>query len=149
MLQTRRLLFMVAALSMAGLCGCGSGKKGVELQAKLLLPGNIRLGEQASSTITFVPEDSKSESASGKYKTKDQPFPIDTSQGKGILPGKYKVTVQLNPYPGSEEAKTQANAVKSVNGRYNLEKTPLSYEVTNDSKQAITIDLNKGTIQKN
>jgi len=128
------------------LSGCG-GKKGVTVNGKLV-PGNLKLAETDSVEISFSPEAPGGKAASGMAKGNDPSFVVNSADGKGVEPGKYKVGVRIQPYMGSAGAAGRASALEKINKDYDPTKTKLTYEVTGDATQSITVDLAKGTVTK-
>jgi hypothetical protein len=146
-MPARRSLVLLFAFCLF-LVGC-SGNKGVNVQGKLILPQNVTPGEKGVVRITFVPEDSNGKAAVGKYSAKDGSFVANMTPGKGIRPGKYKIAVHVTPY-NREEANEQAAALRQLNNAYaDATGSKLSYEVTREPTQSITIDLTAGTVTKN
>jgi hypothetical protein len=141
-----RLLLVVTALCLLPLAGCGT--KGYTVTGKVVLPANVKMAADDSVTILFAPEDPKGTSAPAEFTPSDNTFVAKGPEGKGLPPGKYKVSVQITPYPGKPESAQRATQLSGINSAYDLANTKMTYEVTKDSSQSITIDLTKGTVTK-
>lgn len=148
MLHTCRTLslgaFVLCLLVSAG-CG-GSSKKGSVLKGTVVLPPNVKLQESDSATVNFVPAAGGGQQFASAIKPTDLTFEASGPEGKGIAPGNYKITIRLQPYtPGESPQKRICDA---INSKYDSGNSNLSYTVTEDLQQAITIDLTKGTVTK-
>ena len=150
MLRTRRLLSLLTsvAICLLALSGCG-GKKPVTVKGKLVLPSTMKLAETDIVQISFVPQEEKGLAGSAKPSLTDLSFVVKDTNGKGVVPGKYKVTVKFDAYAGMKDGQKRADAMKPINDSYGLLKSKLTYEVTLDEEQNITVDLIKGTVTKN
>lgn len=150
MLRTRRFLPLLTAAFVCLLAssGCG-GKKVVNVTGKLILPPGIKLDKTDIVQLSFVPEDSKATAGAVKPTPPDLSFVVKDSAGKGIVAGKYKVTVKFDAYPGMADSQKRNEIFKQINQNYTLLKSKLTYEVTQDPEQAVTVDLTKGTVTKN
>ena len=142
-----RVALPCAFLCLVGLVGCGA-KKGVELKGSVVLPKGVTLGN-GSVSVTLIPEDKSGSEAIAKMTEKEPNLVFRRSDAQGVLPGKYKVVVRLNGYPGSPEAAKAASSYKMYNKLYDQEKTKLTCEVTGETTQSITIDLNAGKVTTN
>src|SRR5262245_25764944 len=128
MLKTRLLyaILTCACVCLLGPTGCG-GKKGTDVTGKLVLPAGVQLAENDSINIRFIPQ---KEDKTGKGGGSGGVSPTDLSfTVKDIAPGKYKISVNIQPYPGSEQVK-HAAAFAPLNKTFEAENTPLTYEVT-------------------
>jgi hypothetical protein len=141
-------LFGVALLFVTG---CGSGK-GAPVSGKVVLPNSIKLVDTAGSEdrieVIFVPDDPKKKGTTATAKPPGLTFTANTPETTGVLPGKYKIAVNVSPYmggPGSQERKQRLDDL--INKQYAADTTKLTYEVT-AGPQTITIDLTKGTVTK-
>jgi hypothetical protein len=135
----------VCGLPLLFLTGCGS-QKTVKVSGKLVLPSQIKLADNDSVMVTFTPdEDIKAQGGSGTVS------PSALTFDAAVPPGKYKVSVTIQSYPGAAENKQRSQELTKFSTTYSLKSTPLRYEVTAEANQAITIDLSKppGTITKN
>jgi hypothetical protein len=144
--QTRRLLSVLAlALGLLALAGCG--QHGATVKGTVVLPPQVKLEENDSLIVILVPEGENSVASPSPVKP-DLSFVSMGPTGKGVPPGKYKITVSLTPYMGSPEAEKRKPSLDPINKQYDSAHTKLSYEVTSDPQQSITIDLAKGTVTK-
>jgi len=126
--------------------GCGSAPKGPTLKGTVVLPPNVKLEENDSASVVFVPDGTEGELFAASINPSDLSFSTKGSPGKGIVPGKYKVTVNLQPYvPGESK---QKQIFDTINTRYDTANSRLMYQVTSEPEQSITIDLNKGTVTR-
>lgn len=140
---------MLSRLSSCGLCavalftltGCG-GPTVVEVTGKLVLLPNTKLAEDDSITLIFSSQESGGAGASVTL-NKDMTF---TAKAK---PGKYKIVVAVSAYPGSKDSDKRTASYKKNYDAFLLENTKLTYEVTSESPQNITIDLAQGRAAKN
>jgi len=150
MLRTRRFLLIrtVAVVCLLASSGCG-GKKTVNVTGKLVLPNNVKLEKTDAVQITFVPEDPKNLAGIAKLTPPDLAFVVKNSTGKGVSTGKYKIAVKITPYAGMPESEKRALSFEPINKFFAVSKSKLSYEVTQDAEQAVTVDLIKGTVTKN
>jgi len=137
-----RLLLTFCALSLLAVAGC-SGKKPVTVKGTVILPTGVQMANEDLISVTFEPETKGDKPVGAKASITDKSF-----TGK-LVPGKYKVSVQLMPYsgsPGSEQRKAQLQTYNKVFGAID---TKMTCEVTAESpEQSITIDLTTGTIKK-
>jgi len=146
MLKTRLLCVILTCpcVCLLGPAGC-SAKKEVSVSGKLVLPADLELVENDGITIQFVPQeksDTSVQSVLAGVSSRDHTIPPTA-----IYPGKYKIKVAFQPYPGPEQAKRTA-ILAPVNKAFEAASTPLTYEVTSDEKQSITIDLAKKSVTK-
>jgi len=141
-------VFASVVLCALFLPGC-AGSKGVPVKGKLVLPPNVKLAEKDLVTVTLVPEAKDTPGATGKVSHTDQTFELTIGPKKGVSPGKYKVAVSLQPYPGEPGSDVRTKGLASINKKYSSEKTPLTCEVTSDPNQSITVDLAKSKVTKN
>lgn len=149
MLRTLRLspLLVCATLALLVLPGCG--KKGAPVKGKLVLPPEVKLADNDTVKVTFIPDKTGAEGYSGKVSPSDLSFVVDSGNKKGVQPGKYKVAVSIQPYPGGEGTAERKQKLQPLNSAYDPGTTKLTYDVTSDSNQSITIDLTKGSVTKN
>jgi hypothetical protein len=146
--RPRVLLVLVLTCCLFALAGC-AGKKGVTVKGKVILPPGVNLGNKGSLLVDFMPQDSGGTTAIGPCSLPDGSFEAKMPKGKGVLPGKYKIVVRMDPSPGVQDAQAQADKVKPFNQKFDKTNTKLTYEVTADPTQSITIDLNTETVKKN
>jgi hypothetical protein len=140
----RLWLLVFALVCLVGSVGCG-GKKGSTVNGKIVLPPHVSMDKNDTGDVRLVPEvrDKTGKiGGSGNFNGSDLTFSL-----KDVVPGKYKVGVTLTAYPGSSKEKEAA--FKKVNEQFNVEgASKMTYEVTADSEQSITIDLAAGTVSK-
>jgi hypothetical protein len=123
------------------LCVAGCSERTVNnFTGKLVLPSKLKLLENDSVTIGFTPEGATGKAANGIVSNGDQTFTV-----KDVTAGKYKITVSITPYPGD---KKRAALFESLNSKYDAKSTPLKYDMTTESNQSITIDLDTGAVTK-
>src|SRR5262249_10642486 len=103
---------------------------------KLVPPPKVALKESDSVSVNFVPVEKTGKTAAATVSQKDMTFVC-----KDVSPGKYKIAVQFQAYPGSKDNEKHAASLASVNKKFEASTTPLSYEVTRDAPQSITVDL--------
>jgi hypothetical protein len=112
--------------------GCGSGDGRFQARGRLVKNGApFKLAEAEGMRIAFVPYEA-GESTFDTYVavfTGDGSFKVTGKDGKGLPPGKYRVTV--------EHLKKKKDLLK---GAFSGKKTPIVREVTNSSTE-IVIDL--------
>lgn len=140
----------------AALAGCGDSKmaKTVDVNGKVVLPPGIKLTANDTTTVTFIPDgDAKNQGGTGVINGAGSTFTAK------LPPGKYKVTVQVQPYPGEKGSDQRIKDIDKLIGNYGPTKpgrgseaakeSPLRHEVSNAETQSVTIDLVKGTISGN
>jgi len=138
----RRVGFLFTALVLFAAIGCG-GPATSKVSGKIVLPPNTKLIETDSVAVNFMPEDAKNKGGSTTASPTDltiRPIELPT--------GKFKVTVQLQAYPGSKDHEKRNATFDTLNKGFDARTSKLTYDVTAEPEQAITIDLGKGTITK-
>lgn len=137
------------------LAGCGKPlAETVEVTGKVTFPPGLKLNDNDTTTVTFLPEGSSTaQGGSGTFSGATGTFTAK------VPPGSYKVAVNVSPYPGEKKSDDRKNEFTKAIGKYGIPTTvggskqppanPIPYEVANTPTQAITIDLVKGTITKN
>jgi hypothetical protein len=133
-------VFLVAALGLLVLPGCG--KSPVEVKGTLVLPSDLKLADEDKISIAFTPETKGDKPGSANLSGSERSFTAK------LVPGKYKVSVQISPYPGSPGSEERNSAVSALNFANSPDKTPLTYEVTGDPGQNIEVDVGKKTVTK-
>jgi hypothetical protein len=122
--------------------GCGK-KNPVTVSGKLVLPPTIKLADTDSVQINFTPVDAGDDQPAGAtFNKPDMSFVC-----KNITPGKYKVSVLLSVYKGTPDSEKRDYEYKVFN-KSHTEKMNLTFDVTSDAEQKITIDLANGKVQK-
>jgi hypothetical protein len=149
--RTRRplaALTSAAALCLLAAAGCGPSRQSIK--GTVVLPAGASLGEGDAVSINFVPEDRANPTGYGAFSAADRSFVVrGASDGvSGLPPGKYKITVSVNVYPGPDSDQRRA-AWEAVNESYNTDHSKLNYEAAAGAAQTITIDLVKGTVARN
>ncbi|MCI0465270.1 MAG: carboxypeptidase-like regulatory domain-containing protein [Gemmataceae bacterium] len=109
------------------------------------MPDNVKLTDKDSATVGLVPVDKTAKgSTSGPISPGDGSFTL-----KDVPPGKYNVTVSLQGYPGDKDSAKRDQLFAPLNKAYGAAgKKQLSYDVTSDPNQSITIDLKNGSVTK-
>lgn len=136
-------------LSFAAFVGCcfllaGCGERTVTVDGRIVLLPNTSLKDDDSIQLAFVETGgNKTVGALGKPDGKEASF---TAQ---VPPGSYKITVTIRAYAGHKESEKRDAQFKSLNKAFSHDATTLTYEVTGDAKQSVTIDLAKGRVSKN
>lgn len=121
--------------------GCGGSTKKVEVSGKVTFPNNVKLTDTDSVSVEFIADGKGQEGGTGSAKT-DGTFQLK------VAPGKYKVAVTVQPYPGQKDSDKLASDITIAIGKFDRKNSTLSYEVTGDEKQTVNIDLTKGTVSK-
>ena len=143
MSQAKARLPLLAFLLSCLVTTAGCGKSAVTVTGKLVPPPGVKLVETDAVTVQFAPEDGKGPSVFAQVTPADGTFVT-----KEILPGKYKVAVQIQAYQGMPESEKRGAAFEPVNKTFSEQTTKATYEVTSDPQQSITIDLAKGSVTK-
>ncbi len=131
----------LCAVALFALAGCG-GPKVVEVSGKLVLLPNTKLTDTDSVNLVFSAQESGGAGAQVTL-NKDLTF---TAKAQ---PGKYKIAVTVSAYPGEKDSEKRIAAFQKAYEVFALENTKLTYEVTSDAMQNITIDLAQGRAAKN
>ena len=144
-----RSCLTLALVCCGALAVAGCGPSRVNVKGTLVPPPNLQLKDDDSVTISFVPEDKNAGLGAGPavWNAADKSFVAKASDAKGLPPGKYKIAVQIQPYTAAD-TDPRANDLSVINDAYASDKTKLSYEVTSDANQTVTIDLTSGTVTK-
>jgi hypothetical protein len=141
MFRSRARSQVVAAcgLALLTLSGCTSAKT-VTVDGKVVLPPKVKVSETDSITVAFTREDDAT--APGGTATAS---PTGLTFEANVPPGKYKISVRVQAYAGMKDSQKRERELAQQ-----MASAPtLSYEVTGDARQSITIDLVKGTVTKN
>jgi hypothetical protein len=142
--SSARIMRLLPAVFVLAL-GSGCSEKSSTISGKLVLPSGVKLEQQDSVTVGFLP-DPAAEGKTGA--TAAVNIADSTFTAKDLKPGKYKLTVNITPYPGDPNTAKRAKAVESLNEKHNAGSTKLRYDVTNESQQSITVDLTKDSVSK-
>jgi hypothetical protein len=140
-IRVLQLALVLSSLPLLLVTGCSGGKAKTPLSGKLVLPNNAQLAESDTVQMVFVPEEKTEPSALAVVSNADLSF--KTTQ---TAPGKYKIAVKIEPYPGDQKSGARAKQFEALNAKYDQAKTPLKYEVTSASGQTLTVDLNAGSV---
>jgi hypothetical protein len=141
---TRPCLGFFFLITACFLTGCG-GAKPVKLEVKVEFPSSIKVDEKDSIQVRFVGQgDAQGKSGAGLASPSTMSFTSNE-----LLPGKYKVVVNLSPYPGTPGADKRSRALEPFNDSFSDQKTPLSVDIGPEPEQKITIDLAKKSVSKN
>jgi hypothetical protein len=129
------------------LAGCGGG--GQPVDGKVIFPPQLKLQPDDTVSIVFDPEDPSGKPGNGRVSPDDKSFTVKCADGKGMLPGRYTIGVIITPYAGHADYKKRAKSVEDFNKQYGTTPTKLTYEVTSDGPQSITVDLVLTSVTKN
>src|SRR5436309_1718793 len=140
-----RVSFVLICMSLLFLTGCG-GKKTVTVSGTLVLPNTVKLANNDVVNVSFFPDNKEDPNAFAILNVETSTFECKTTVSKA----KYRIAVNVQPYMGSQDSEKRAAAFDStVNNMFSKDTSKLTYETTQDSSQAITIDLSAGTVTKN
>ncbi|HWG44651.1 MAG TPA: hypothetical protein VN688_17875 [Gemmataceae bacterium] len=137
----------LTAVCLLVLAGCG--EKAAVVKGTIVLPSHIKLIDTDQGKILFVPQEKNTPASSATISSSDNSFVVNGPTNHGVPLGKYKIIVRFKPYPGDPSSENRAQLFARINDKYDEEVSKLTYEVTADSTQSITIDLIKGTVTKN
>ncbi|MFO0925670.1 MAG: hypothetical protein U0736_01360 [Gemmataceae bacterium] len=150
-MQRKLVRFVLAsAVFLITLVGCGAGsKKTVKLKGKVVLPANAHLETNDTIYLNFIPQGGeKMAAATADVKVPELTFAVNSAAMTGVIPGQYKIAVQIQPYPGTERDPKKAG-IPALNQALTAETTKLTYEIpATPAEQSMTIDLTKGTVTK-
>jgi hypothetical protein len=122
----------------------GCSERTATVTGKLVLPASAKLIDSDSVTVSFLPLTADKKAPITIYTPGDKSF-----TAKEVQPGKYKVSVTVSPYPGEKDTPKRTPLFDNINKTYQGTSSKLEYEVTADpAQQAITVDLDKGTVTK-
>jgi hypothetical protein len=139
------LAFTVVCCGLLALAGCGPPRAGVK--GALVLPQGVALQDDDSVQISFHPTEPNEVGAGlAQYNAADKTFVAKSPDGKGLPPGKYKISVVVQPYPGSKTDQRRADDLRNMNSFFSPDATKLTYDVTDARSQSITVDLGKGVV---
>ncbi|MCS7046880.1 MAG: hypothetical protein NZO58_11035 [Gemmataceae bacterium] len=140
---THRIVLLGSSVALLCLIGCG-GPSPVELTGKLVLPSEFKLVEDDTIELTLLSETAGTKGAHPKVNYSDLTF-----ASKEVLPGNYKVTLSITPYPGKPESEKRRPIFEKFNKANDMKSTKITFEVTRDAKQSVTFDFVKGVAIKN
>jgi len=134
----RRASFVSGVLALALAAGCGGGPKLTVVHGKLTDNGQSVLPDRQKTgmTIVFIPAGGGKDASTfpGNFNNENDTFEVVGRDGKGILPGTYKVTLNLMTLNSSP-------AINAFNQKYASGNTPIEVEVTGQGP--VEIDLAK------
>lgn len=129
------LRFLAGALllssSVVALSGCGGGK--VKASGKVVQNGQpIQMSDKGVMQLAFIEEkDTEGARPHGTTWKPDGTFVITGVEGKGVPPGKYRVSLSIiDPYPGEDK----------FGGKFQGPKSPLVVDV---GKGEVIVDVGK------
>lgn len=122
--------------------GCGGGGKKVAVTGTVKFPAQIKIAEQDGIELRFAGEDGKGGSTT--VSPKDLTFSV-----KDLPSGKYKVVVQVTPYPGLPGNDQRTRALEPFNRKYDAKASPLSVDIGEEPEQKLLVDLDKNSVSKN
>lgn len=130
-------------LGLVVLTGCGESR--VALEGKVNFPPSLKFADNDQFEVRFFSPESPTKGGAASGKAKDANFTVNN-----VPAGKYKVAVRVTPYPGEKGSESRAKLLEeNLNKKYDAKSTPLTYDVTSDAKQSVTIDLTKNSVTKN
>lgn len=144
MTRLRFCTLIVGLIGCLALAGCG-GPTGSNVSVTVVSP-KMKLEETDNIAVTFTP-DGSGEPATATGSFKELPLVASRSNKPGVIPGKYKLTVVITPYAGMAKA-DRVQYIKDFNKGFDASASKLTYEVTADPNQSITIDLGANTVTK-
>ena len=118
-------VIMLPALGLALLTLSGCGARTVTVKGTLVPPPNVPLKDDDSVVISFVPDGAEGSGGVASYTPATKSFVVKSADGKDMAPGKYKIKVEINPYPGQPNDQ-HAAALADLNNKYGS--GSLSYE---------------------
>jgi hypothetical protein len=138
----RRTPVILCGLGALLLAGC-SAQQGVAVSGKVIFPPSAKRQDNDTAQITFVPQETPTTGkTAGANIAADGSFVC-----KDVQPGKYKLVVNVTPYPGSADHAKRAAQFARLDQTYDEKHSKLVGDVTRGSQQ-ITVDLVKGTVTK-
>ena len=135
--------FIVSALFLLGVVGCGAPK--AQLEGRLLEDGQPLQWKEATPLEVRAARPGDTDDKPGlsfaAMVDKDGHFTLKAPDGGGIPPGDYTFAVRTTAQrPGVGQS------VPQLMGLTDPAKSPMKYTVTADAKQRIAIDLKKKTV---
>lgn len=142
-MMTRLSMFSLLAVAIAFASGCG-GSAPKTVSGKVVLLPNVKFADTDTLSISFAPEKEGTPGyASTEVSVKDGSFSLK------LQPGKYKVGFSVTPYPGTPDSERRAEFMTQKFEPFGVTKSSMTYEVTSDASQTITVDLAQGRVAKN
>jgi hypothetical protein len=157
----RRALWALPVAVALATSGCGAPRT-IPLSGRLLRGEKpFTAAEGQALGLTFVAAEAIKDPSSGTVLAAEgEPFPADIRpddgtfrvpgrEGRGIPPGKYRVTVYLRQREAPANAPSRPGGAKFdrdkdlLGGRFDATKSPIVREITDST--ALTIDLDKPT----
>jgi hypothetical protein len=145
--MTRLAVCCAIAASMFGvivLSGCGDGVSRSSVKVTVT-SSKVKLEDVDSISIGFVADGGENALASGNPNKQPLTARPQAGEATGVKPGKYKITVQITPYPGMATPE-HAQQLQQLSSQYDATNTKLTHEVVAGKEQSITIDLDAGTV---
>ncbi len=150
----KRILSAICTVTLTlFLTSCGGPSKGLAARGKIMRAGkSITLEDKQVLTVTFVPEVASTELPES---SKDRPqlyaavvdgksgnFTVQSSEGEGIAPGKYRVVVELRQII-VDPVKHDRGYKDLLNGQFSSSNTPLLVQIDSSNYRKIMIDLDQ------
>jgi hypothetical protein len=127
-------------VSLLLISGC-SGEGTVPVKLNVVFPGEESFGPEDSLVVDFQPVDKTLKPGSARLKGTENSCQVMTGNVKGLAPGEYVVTFNMSGNPGAGMEALQARR-ESFQSRYkDINSGTLRFTVTNNSGQAVTLDL--------
>lgn len=127
------------------LCGCDSAPTGSAVKVTVASQ-KLKLEETDSVEVIFTPQGTGTP-ATANGSVKDQPLAAGRGETPGVLPGKYTLSVRITPYAGMATPQ-RVDAITESLKQFEPNKSTLTYEVTSEKEQAITVDLDANAVKK-
>ena len=142
-MRLSRLLWLPACLGLFFLAGCSEST--VTVNGKLIPPADVRIEKTDSVNVAFTPDPpgGKGKAWVGVFSPGENTF-----VGKEVVPGTYKVTVQIEPYRGEKDSEKRSEAMKDMNVWFSGDNSKLKTEITGDRNQSIIVDMKSNSVTK-
>ena len=139
----KAVLGLTVVWCLFGIAGCGNPKSPT-IKGTAVFPANITFQGNDSVMINFSPAD-PANTAGFSAIAEDKSFSVKSASGKAMLPGKYMIGVSVTPY----DQKNRTAVIDDFNKVFgNPQTSGLTYELTAEDTQSITVDLVKKTVTK-
>jgi hypothetical protein len=135
--------FALALALLGTALGCGGSATPVTVTGKIVLLPNTKYVETDTIVLTFVPTAADGKGGGTADVAKDLTF---TAR---VVPGNYKLAFSISPYAGTKDDEKRAELFAKRYDGLSAAKTAITYEVTSDSTQNITVDLAQGKATRN